>query len=600
MTVFKSPIPDENTSDYTYSIQMQSNERIFADGSPFSQGSIVPAGTASAHPTLPPRVRQYSAGNADRPDRQKLSLLDGKRQFIRPKVGAVATVSRPPVKKQFIGPPALHGKDAPASVIQIPLVQESEPESPVFLSDGQPLPFTLASQAARIVAAPPQLPLSPVVTQPQTQQPSEVGTKKKQSLSRWRRGKRTQQKQGAKQKGKKVRRKRLRRLLIVVSILTIIVVVFFSQGNGAAGAWLADAMRTVLGPTITARVESWYLGFSDTTHNIQYQLGGQHVNAPWSVGTLPPTPVPPPTWSTLKPMPLLHITPVVSPAIAGEGIWYPQEQAPAPYNYLPLDAKGFVRPDPSHPYAIVTMLQFDMRFINLHMVAGTSEPGGTLGHNGSGVIPSADQQGNALLAAFNGGFKYADGQYGMMTNSVVYVPPQNGVATIAVTKEGKIILGAWGTDPRFTSANHDLLAWRQNASLLINNGVINPLTSDGSAWGGTILNSAYTWRSGLGITANGTLIYAAGDYLTALTLGQAMKAAGVVMAMQTDINPYWVRAFLYSRNSGSAYNIIKLNPAMQGSGTEYLYGNQRDFFYLTRYSPPPPPQPAHARETYPQ
>lgn len=205
-----------------------------------------------------------------------------------------------------------------------------------------------------------------------------------------------------------------------------------------------------------------------------------------------------------------------------------------------------------------------------------------------------------MLATFNGGFKYADGEYGMMTNGVMYVPPQNGVATIAVTKEGKIILGAWGTDPRLTSTKHDLVAWRQNAALLINNGVINPLTSDGSAWGGTILNSAYTWRSGIGITAGGTLIYAAGDYLTALTLGQAMKAAGVVMAMQTDINPYWVRAFLYSRSSGGAYAISKLNPAMQGSGTEYLYGNQRDFFYLTRYSPPPPPQPTHARETYPQ
>lgn len=544
MTVFKKPVPDENTSEHTDAANTQAYE--------------------SMSPAMPPH------------------LLNGKRQFIRPAVtnqqsrsprAPLAPVSQLPVKKQFIGP---------------------------VVSSGKPLlpPFARTAQAGRIVLAPRQRSFSPVsapvVVQPQAQRSPGVRTAEKLSPNLWRRGKRRQQ------KVKKLRRKRLRRLLIVVSILTIIVVVFFSQGNGAGGAWLADTMRAVLGPTITAQVESWYLGLSDTTHNIQYQLGGQHVNAPWSVGTLPPTPVPPPTWSTLKPMSLTRITPMVTPAIAGEGIWYPQEQAPAPYNYLPLDAKAFIRPDPSHPYAIVTMLQFDTRFINLHMVAGTAEPGGTLNHTGPGVIPTADQQGNALLAAFNGGFKYADGQYGMMTNGVVYVPPQNGVATIAVTKEGKIMLGAWGTDPRFTSTNHDLVAWRQNAALLINNGVINPLTSDGSAWGGTILNSAYTWRSGLGITASGALIYAGGDYLTALTLGQALKAAGAVMAMQTDINPYWVRAFLYSRNSGGAYNISKLNPAMQGTGTEYLYGNQRDFFYLTRYSPPPPPQPAHARETYPQ
>ena len=63
------------------------------------------------------------------------------------------------------------------------------------------------------------------------------------------------------------------------------------------------------------------------------------------------------------------------------------------------------------------------------------------------------------------------------------------------------------------------MAWRQNAALLIDKGVINPLTQDGAAWGGTVLNSSYTWRSGIGITAQGTLIYAAGNALTALTLG---------------------------------------------------------------------------------
>ncbi|MDQ6643416.1 MAG: phosphodiester glycosidase family protein, partial [Chloroflexota bacterium] len=154
---------------------------------------------------------------------------------------------------------------------------------------------------------------------------------------------------------------------------------------------------------------------------------------------------------------------------------------------------------------------------------------------------------------------------------------------------GQIILGAWGLDPRLNSGNSNLVAWRQNAALLINNGKINPLTQDGAAWGGTILNAAYTWRSGIGITAHGTLIYAAGSSLTALTLGEALKAAGAVMAMQTDINPFWVRAFLYNRNAGGTLSISKLNPAMYGTGTEYLSTTQRDFFYLTRYAPPLPP-----------
>jgi hypothetical protein len=402
-----------------------------------------------------------------------------------------------------------------------------------------------------------------------------------------------------KQKSRTTRGKRLRRLLSVGSILTIIAVVCMSQANGASGAWMADALRAVFGPSITAQIETWYLGLSDTTHQMQYHLNGQPVKAPWAVATA--TPMPTATASAkvvpLAPMPLGRIPAMVTPAIDGEGVWIPQGMAPSPYQYLPLDAKAFIRPDPSHPYAIVTLLQFDMRFFRLHLVAGTTEPGGPRGIEGPGVIPAADQRGDSLLAAFNGGFKYADGQYGLGTNGIVYVPPQPDAATIGVTKRGQILLGAWGADPRLSSANTDLVAWRQNAALLINHGVINPLTQDGAAWGGTILNSAYTWRSALGITADGTLLYAAGDSVTALTLGQALHAAGAVMAMQTDINPFWVRAFLYSRGSDGTRNIIKLHPAMHGTGTEYLYGTERDFFYLTRSAPLPP---VHSGETIAQ
>jgi hypothetical protein len=385
-------------------------------------------------------------------------------------------------------------------------------------------------------------------------------------------------------------------------MLMIIVLIFMGQANGESGAWTADALRAVVGPTLTAQIESWYLGLSDTTHQVQYNLSGQHVDAPWAIGTttaLPAATVSPKA-VTLAPMPLSRISPIITPAINGEGVWLPQAAAPAPYNYLPLEAKAFIRPDSSHPYAIVTLLQFDMRFFHLHMVAGTTEPGGPRGYNGPGMIPAADQKGNALLAIFNGGFKYADGQYGLKTNGIVYVPPQPNAATIAVTRSGQIILGAWGVDPRLNSNNTNLVAWRQNASLLINKGTINPLTQDGAAWGGTILNSTYTWRSGIGITDHGTLIYAAGSSLTALTLGEALHAAGTVMAMQTDINPFWVRAFLYNRDAHGMLNIVKLNPAMYGTGTEYLYGTQRDFFYLTRFAPPPPPPPTHSREAPPQ
>jgi hypothetical protein len=381
--------------------------------------------------------------------------------------------------------------------------------------------------------------------------------------------------------GKARKRKRAPLWFAIASVITAITVVILMSGNGSGGAWMADTIRAIAGPVAAAQVESWYLGLTNTASKLQ----NKKVIAPWKQGALPsPTPTPP-AKAVLFPMQMTSMTPLISPALPGEGQWSVLEQAPGKYSYLPLDAKSYIRPDPNQPYSLVTMLQFDPRFTRLHIIAGATEPGGPLNNLGTGVIPAQDQAQNTLLAALNGGFKYADGKYGLMTSGKVYVPPVAGAATIAITTDGSLLLGAWGKDPQLTSQNKDLVAWRQNASLLIDNGVVNPLTKDGAAWGGTILNSSYTWRSALGITSDGTLIYASGNALTAQTLGTAMKSVGAVYAMQTDINPFWVRAFLYHRSASGQLTIDKLDSQMAGTGQEYLQSMYRDFFYLTRYAP---------------
>ncbi len=380
------------------------------------------------------------------------------------------------------------------------------------------------------------------------------------------------------------RQRRGRRLLIGGLSTVLVIAVLATQLNGPFGAWLADELRALLGPQATAQIESWYLGVQDRIHQAQYQVSGQPPAAPWSG--------PDSSGDDLvrlklpKAMPLPAITPLIRPALPGEGVWTTDGLPPPGPGQPLIVAKTFLRPDPARPYAIVTLLQFDMRYLSLRIVAGKTEPGGPLGHNGPGAIPAADQQGDALFAAFNGGFKYSDGHYGLMANGVVYVPPQPNAATIAITAKGQITLGAWGRDPGLTASNASLVAWRQNASLMIDHGQLNPLTNDGAAWGGVYLNKAYTWRSGLGTTDHGTLLYGAGDSLSAATLGQAMRAAGAYMAMQTDINPVWVRAFLYQRSADGQLQIAKLHPGMQGTGKEYLQGTERDFFYITRVQPP--------------
>jgi hypothetical protein len=228
------------------------------------------------------------------------------------------------------------------------------------------------------------------------------------------------------------------------------------------------------------------------------------------------------------------------------------------------------------------MLQFDLRAARLHIVAGINEPGGSVGLSGSGLIPAPAVEGARLLSVFNGGFKYADGAYGLMTGGITYVRPVWGAATIAVTKAGNVIMGAWGLDRRLAGTNRSLVAWRQNAGLLIDHGHISANTQVGAAWGLSILNSTYTWRSGIGVTRQGSLLYAAGNSLSATTLAGSLAAAGAVTAMQLDINPFWVRSFTYGRDSGGRLVATALSPSMPGNGMEYLYGDVRDFFYLTR------------------
>jgi len=467
-------------------------------------------------------------------------------------IGKMFSEERVPIQRQFISVPKLFEEDSPVTQLEFPtstsgdLTQKSTKSFPAVSIVQQPQWMT-----------PPEMPLT------------------------------TGRRQRGKLASRRTRKKRLPLWFAVCSVITVLVVVLMTQGNGSVGAWMADTLRSMVGPTATAQIESWYLTLSNTSTQVQYKLGNKKVTAPWKVTNVTPSPVATSQAQTqLTPMTLTAMRPIVTPALPGEGAWTILRNAPAPYGYLPQTARAYIRPDPANPYAIVTMLQFDPRFARLHIAGGTIEPGGPKGVYGPGVIPATDMKGNALLAAFNGGFKYADGQYGLMTNGVVYVPPQPRAATIAITRSGKLILGMWGVDALLNNRNKDIVAWRQNGALLIDNGVINPLTHDGAAWGGTVLNSAYNRRSGIRITAEGTLIYAAGNALTAETLGQALKSAGAMMAMQTDINPFWVRAFLYNRDRNGPINVAKLNPQMQGSGYEYLYRTQRDFFYLTNFAPP--------------
>ena len=62
----------------------------------------------------------------------------------------------------------------------------------------------------------------------------------------------------------------------------------------------------------------------------------------------------------------------------------------------------------------------------------------------------------------------------------------------------------------------------------------------GANWGATLGGGYYVWRSGLGITRDGRVIFVYGPALDVQDLADLLQRAGAVEAMQLDINPYWM------------------------------------------------------------
>jgi hypothetical protein len=383
-------------------------------------------------------------------------------------------------------------------------------------------------------------------------------------------------------------RRRLRRIITVLVLLAVVV----GSGpliNSPIGAKGADLLRAVLGPRLTAQVESYYFGATDTLARLRARVFHTHGAAPWAVAhtaTLPAGSAPEPGASG-RPnpahlMPLPPVKTIIAPALTDEGVWI-SSGLPAPGNRgwpVPM-AKTYLRPDPDRPYAVVMLVAIDLRQAALHLVDGTAEPAS----GGPGVIPANDQSSGALLAAFNGGFKAADGHYGLMINGHTYLPPQPRAATLALYDVGMVRIGEWGTDAIPTEG---LVAFRQNGAPLIVNGVVNPTAaSDGWSWGATILANIYTWRSALALTRDGVLLYAAGNAVSASTLARALVAAGAEQAMELDINPVWVRCMTY-QNEHAALTARKLRDDMYGNANQFLVPYERDFIYVTRLAPPWP------------
>jgi len=401
----------------------------------------------------------------------------------------------------------------------------------------------------------------------------------------------------------------------VIVILAFAVLYLSTTAFPGFGAQGADFLRKIIGDQATSQLEMFVFAIQDSVHQVEYGMGMVRAEAPWQIAsptvqaapslTATETPMPtstpaliptqatstlvltstllPPT-NTPTPTPWSPPAASASGSLEGEGLWSP---------YI-SDASGqtvayrtFLQPDPKRPYTLVAIVAFDLSRTRLGFVLGIDEPKqkGTPAPKRSGTIPAGDFKPGILIATFSGGFKGEHGNYGAMSNGIVAIPPRNGLATVAMYKNGAIKIGEWGKD---LTESDQMVAWRQNCSLIIQNGKINPLVNIDSAeyWGANLNGATVTWRSGIGISPDNNILYFfAGPSMTANILAQTMMSVGVKAGMQLDINNYWVH-FIAVRTDGTKLIPDPLFPEdMKFDADRFLKPYTRDFFYVALKSP---------------
>jgi hypothetical protein len=341
-----------------------------------------------------------------------------------------------------------------------------------------------------------------------------------------------------------------------------------TPGNQSFEAKWADWLRAHHAAPLANAIEQYYY-----SHHVPPR-GGR----PARLNTVPAArgPAAVPVRAGLPPPPSVPL--VVSPALGGEGQW---TAADAAVGGTPAMYVAQFRADTVYTSQITTAVWIDPSRLRVSLIPGAQEPGGTWHQSPNITGPALP----TAVAAFNGGFRMQDAHGGFYLDGRQAVPLQSGAASVVIYTDGHIDIGTWGSEVTMTPQVSAVL---QNLVPIIDNGQTAPdaTYNDTHIWGATLGANTVVARSGIGVTADGALVYVAGPALTARSLAESLLRAGAVRAMALDINPEWVTFNFYSHPSVSDPSMVvpaKLYPQMQRPADRYLGPTResRDFFAIS-------------------
>ncbi len=409
------------------------------------------------------------------------------------------------------------------------------------------------------------------------------------------------------------------------------------RGRPGYITWLVDTVRELswVGPERIAWLEHHVLGSMDWLRRRYYGAFkgalDDAANELIAHGDAPPMQEFNVQEAVMK-WPPKHLTPLLEPAAKGEGQWVPVAKDPFVQEYPnapPAFYQTFLRVDEERAYAPVYITIWDSRQVQLHILMGTREPESATGETGTGMIPRDDETFSRLVAAFNGGFQALHGEFGMMTEGRVYLPPKPWAATVAVFEDGRVGMGSWPPPPKGTRGYSEswavsqvpekMTSMRQNLTSVVEDDRYNPWKR--WWWGAApkyARDQTYTHRTGLCLTKEGHLAFFWGTSMGPESLGSAMLAADCVRGMHLDMNSGHCGFEFYRaavRQSAKPLHrkledweaeeqvdigkpvTVRARKAVKSMSNmrfpRYLARDPRDFFYLTLKPLLPGPAVAH-------
>ncbi len=206
--------------------------------------------------------------------------------------------------------------------------------------------------------------------------------------------------------------------------------------------------------------------------------------------------------------------------VRGEGVW----RVLATVHGAPAIYGTYLRPSRVYSSYVAGIVSMNQSLVRFQLHPGAEDPGPGPWKASDYIAPGTRR---GLLATFNGGFKIDVSGGGFYLNGARMGRLTPGIASVVYYRDGRIAIGNWDRSVRMTP---DVVGVRQNLHLIVSGGRV-PASVDynvETSWGATLGGGYYVWRSGIGITRDGRVIFAYGPALNVRELAEVLHHAGAV------------------------------------------------------------------------